>query len=337
MTRTSVLVSAALLAAGVAAAQAEPLKIRADYVASPEKSAAILPAAAASGANVLRHYGKSYTLEITQMAGGGVILTALAAHQTDLSGFTPQMLVLAEVQAKLDVTIIGQQLSDGVPGNARTFWWVRGAEIQKIEDLKGKTIAINARGANPDAALRMTMNKNGMADGKDYQIVELRFPAMLPSLLEKKVDAAILIPPFYLPAEKNPALKPLFAVDDVFGPNETISLAVRADYLAKNRAVLVDVLEDTMRFRRWITDPKTRPAALKVVSEATKLPVEALDGWVYTAKDYYVAPDAMVDVQRLQQNVIDMHRLGIAPATIDVKPHVDMSLAREAAARLTGS
>jgi ABC-type nitrate/sulfonate/bicarbonate transport system substrate-binding protein len=326
---------AALLIAG--AAQAEPLKIRADYVASPEKSVAILPATAAAAPGILRHYGKSYTLETTQMAGGGTILTALAANQTDLSGFTPQMLVLAKVQVNLDVKVIGQQLSDGVPGNARTFWWVRGAEIQKIEDLKGKTIAINARGANPDAALRMTMNKNGMADGKDYQIVEMRFPAMLPALLEKKVDAAILIPPFYLPAEKNPALKPLFAVDEVFGPNETISLAVRADYLAKNRAVLVDVLEDVMRFRRWITSPATRPAALKVVSDMTKQPVEALESWVYTAKDYFVAPDAMVNEARLQQNVVDMHRLGIAPATIDVKPHVDMSLAKEAASRLGGS
>jgi NitT/TauT family transport system substrate-binding protein len=326
---------AALLIAG--AAQAEPLKIRADYVAAPEKSVAILAPTAAAAPGILRHYGKSYTLEMSQMAGGGTILTALAANQTDLSGFTPQMLVLAKVQANVDVRIIGQQLSDGVPGNARTFWWVRGAEIQKIEDLKGKTIAINARGANPDAALRMTMNKNGMADGKDYQIVELRFPAMLPSLLEKKVDAAILIPPFYLPAEKNPALKPLFAVDEVFGPNETISLAVRADYLAKNRAVLVDVLEDVMRFRRWITTPATRPAAIKVVSDVTKQPVAALESWVYTAKDYFVAPDAMVNQARLQQNVVDMHRLGIAPATIDVAPHLDMSLAKEAAARLGGS
>jgi NitT/TauT family transport system substrate-binding protein len=317
-----------------AAAQAEPLKIRADWVASPEKSAAILPTVAKAAPGVLRHYGKSYVIEPTQMAGGGVILTAMAGNQTDLSGYTPQMLVLATVQANMDVRIIGQQLSDGVPGNARTFWWVRGAETQKIEDLKGKTIAINARGANPDAALRMTMNKHGMADGKDYQIVEIRFPAMLPSLLERKVDAAILIPPFYLPAEKNPALKPLFAVDDVFGPNETITLAVRADYLAKNRAALVDVLEDTMRFRRFITDPRTRPDALKVVSEASKQPAEALGAWVYTSRDYFVAPDCLVDVARLQQNVNDMHKLGIVPATINVTPKVDMSLAREAAARL---
>jgi ABC-type nitrate/sulfonate/bicarbonate transport system substrate-binding protein len=303
-------------------------------VAAPEKSVAILPAVASQAPGVLRNYGRSYVLETAQMAGGGVILTALAANQTDLSGFTPQMLVLAKVQANLEVRVIGQQLSDGVPGNARTWWWVRGAEIARIEDLRGKTIAINARGANPDAALRMTMNKHGMADGKDYQIVEMRFPAMLPALLEKRVDAAILIPPFYLPAERNPALKPLFAVDEVFGPNETISLAVRADYLAKNRAALVDVLEDVIRFRRWIVDPATRPDALRVVSDTTKQPVEALARWVYTEKDYYVDPNAMVNVERLQKNVIDMHRLGIAPATIDVKPYVDLSLAREAAARV---
>jgi NitT/TauT family transport system substrate-binding protein len=337
MWRRGALLSVASVVLFGVGAWAQPLKIRADYVAAMEKSAAILPFAAKHGPDVLRHYGKSYTMETNQMAGGGVVLTALAANETDLSGFTPQMLVLATLQAKLEVRIIGQLLSDGVPGNYRTWWWVRGAEIAKIEDLKGKTLAINARGANPDAALRMMMNRHGMADGKDYQIVEVRFPNMLAALESKRVDAAILIPPFYLPAEKNPALKPLFAVDEVFGPNETIMMAVRADYLAKKRAALVDLLEDHIRFRRWITDPRTRMDALKAVGEAGKLPPERFDPWVYTAKDYYVDPKALVDSARLQRNVNDMHKFGITPAAIDVTPYVDMSLAREAAARIVGN
>ena len=41
-----------------------------------------------------------------------------------------------------------------------------------------------------------------------------------------------------------------------------------------------------------------------------------------------------MNVDRLQKNVIDMHRLGISPASIDVKPYVDLSLTREATARL---
>ena len=176
-----------------------------------------------------------------------------------------------------------------------------------------------------------------MADGKDYQIVELRFPAMLPSLLEKKVDAAILIPPFYLPAEKNPALKPLFAVDDVFGPNETVMWAVRSDFLAKNRAALVDFLEDAMRYRRWIRDPKTRPDAMKAVAEVTKQPSESLAAWVNTEKDYYIDLNCMVNVERLQKNVEDMKALGITKTSFDVKPLVDLSLAKEAAARVGGS
>jgi hypothetical protein len=44
-----------------------------------------------------------------------------------------------------------------------------------------------------------------------------------------------------------------------------------------------------------------------------------------------------VNEERLQKNVNDMHRLGISPAVIDVKPKVDMSLAREATGRLRGS
>ena len=94
------------------------------------------------------------------------------------------------------------------------------------------------------------------------------------------------------------------------------------------------MLEDNIRMRRWIFDPKTRPDAVRQVADFTKIPAEALNSWVYTHGDYYYEPNAMVDIDRLQKNVALMKEAGIVPQAIDVRPYVDMSLAQEAAARV---
>src|SRR5262245_18886916 len=207
-----------LVAAG--AANAEPLKLRIHWATVPGHWA---PLNAKIGAEVQPHYGKSYVVEPIFIAGSGPALQALAAGELDLSGLSPQVISAGINEAKLDLRSIGQQLSTDVPGYAGSGYWVRKAEITKIEDLKGKTIGVNARGSTIDAAVRSMLAKHGMEDQKDYQIVELRYPAQLPALQAKKIDLAILLRPFDDEAAKDPSLKQLFTMGDAIGPTETVT------------------------------------------------------------------------------------------------------------------
>jgi NitT/TauT family transport system substrate-binding protein len=132
----------------------------------------------------------------------------------------------------------------------------------------------------------------------------------------------------------------MFTTADALGPTETLAYTGRTDWVKKNRAALIDFLEDHMRFRRWLLsdDPATRAQVLKVLSEATKQPVEAFEEWVFTKKDpSYKAPDLKVDVARMQKNIDDIYAIGGLPVTIDAKKHVDMSLAEEAWKRFQAS
>src|SRR4030088_2234420 len=112
------------------------------------------------------------------------------------------------------------------------------------------------------------------------------------------------------------------------------SVAAKICSACSSSSRLVDFLEDNQRMRRWMLDPKTRPDAIRLLSDVSKVPVERYADWVYSEKDYYYDPKAMVDVRRLQKNVDDMKRAGIVPAAIDVAPYVDQSLAEEPAARI---
>lgn len=316
------------------AAAATPLRFRVDWTVTPGQLAPLIPEVPEYAPHLYRHYGKSYVVQPLKLAGGGATLTALAVGDTDVSTLNPQALVLGITNAKLDLRVIGQQISTEVPGYAQSYFWVRAARIKTIDDLKGKVVGVNALGSAPDAAAEMVLAWHHLKAPQDYQIVEVPFPSQLAALTSGEIDTAILIPPFNLAAQADPTLKPIFSIGDAFGPIETSMWVAKADFVRQNRAALVDFLEDNIRMRRWMFAPKTRADAIRALSDVTNIPVARYASWVYSHKDYYYDPHAMVDVKRLQKNVDDLKRAGLIPAAIDVASYVDMSLAKEAAARV---
>jgi NitT/TauT family transport system substrate-binding protein len=329
------LLAAGLVAAVASTAAAEPLKIRMDWSVIPGHFAPLIPTVPKYNPDIYRHYGKSYVVEPIRLQGGGPSLTALAAGEIDIAGISsPHMLVLAVTEAKIGVRIIGQALTTEAPGYLQTYFWVRKDEIKSVQDLRGKVIAVTARASNIDSAQQIIMRRAGMQEPRDYQIAEMRFPAMIPALESKKVNAVPLVPPFNRMASRYPNFGTLFSVGEAMGPVETLMFMAKADFVAKNRTALLDFLEDNIRMRRWMTDPRTRPEAVKQVAETAKAPETDYIDWLYTKDDYYYQPKALVNLERLQNNVNTLKEVGVIPAAIDVKPHVDMSLAEEAAARI---
>jgi len=311
-------------------ASAEPLKLRVQWPTFPGQITPMIPEAPKE---LYKHYGQSYVVEPIFMPGSTQSLTALAANELEIAAFTPQSLALAVVEAKLDVRVIAQVLSTDVKGYPATYFWVRKDEVQKIEDLKGKVIAVNGRGTAVGAAAVLMMGRKGFKP-TDYQIVEVGFQNMLAALESKRADAAYLLRPWDQQAAKNPAFKPLFGMGDVYGRNETGMWTAKADFIAKHRAALVDFLEDNARLRRWLFDPKNRPAVIALAAKVGKQPEAAYADWLFADKDpNYRAPDLEVDMKALQSNTNDMKEGGLVPTTIDVKGYVDMSLAKDAVGR----
>jgi NitT/TauT family transport system substrate-binding protein len=285
--------------------------------------------------NVYRNWGRSYVLEPENMRGSGAALTALAANQIQFSTSSPQSLVNGVAQANIDLVAFGQELTTDLPGWASSgTFWVRAGAIAKIEDLKGKVVGINSHGSSIDGVMRTMLNRHGLDAKTDYQIVEVPLPAQLAALKSKRIDLAFFLLPFNYRAEKDPELKLLFTMGEVVGPAETVFFTAKREFLEKNRAVVVDFLEDVLRFRRWLYDPETRMEGIAIMSKITKIPVEEYEDWAFTHRDNYRDPNAVLDVARLQRNVDDLKASGVVPESIDVKAHADLSYAEEAAARL---
>src|SRR5579871_5978308 len=125
--------------------------------------------------NVLKNYGKAYTLEMTFTRGSPEAAQLLAAGQVQVAALSsPAFATTIAKDAVPDgISIISDIYQDGHTGYAsNTFFVLKDSPIAKVADLKGKKVAINAFGSAVDLVLRVALKKAGLDPRRDVQIVE---------------------------------------------------------------------------------------------------------------------------------------------------------------------
>lgn len=322
---------AGLLFGAHAATAAEPLKIRIAWVVTPAQLTPFL----FSKKEILKHYGKSYTVDPIHFRGSAPEITALAAGELDIAAFSYSAFALAIQNAGMkDLKAVADVFQDGVGDHYSCEYMVGpNSPIKSIKDLKGKRLADNGIGGAVDVAMRKMLRDHGLEDKRDYKVTEIRFPNMGAALTEGKVDLIGTLMPF-APGVKKKGARVLFTMKDAMGPSQMIFWAARQPFLDKNKAALKDFFEDHQRALRWFLDPKNRKEALQIIANFTKKKVSAYESWVFTSKDFYRDPTGRVNVEALAKNVKAQRELGFLKIDIDVPAHVDNSFVEEAAKRL---
>lgn len=322
-------VAAAILSTGVA--QAAPVKIRIAYVVPVANWGPLL----AVKKDLAKHWGKSYEVEAIRFQGTPPMITAMANNELEIGNLAYSTLGLAIQNAGLeDLRVFADEFQDGVSGYfSNQFWVHKDSGINSIKDLKGKVLATNAIGSGIDIAMRAALKKAGLLDKRDYTVIEAPFPTMGPLLKDRKADLVSAVMPFAL----NPVLKQegrvLFDQTAGIGRSQFVFWVARKPFLDKNRAAMVDFMEDVIRIQRWYLDPKNHAEVAKIASGFLKIPPERF-GWLFTKADYYRDPGAKPDLEALQKNVDVTAEMGFFRSTFDVKKYSDLSIIDEAGARL---
>ena len=320
----------ALAATGQAIAQ-ERVKLRAAWIVPVTTIGSILFAKD----GIAQHHRKSYDAEFTRFEGSTPQLTALATGNLDIAllGFTS--LPLAVLNAGMeDIRVIADEIRDGMPGYySNEFFVLADGPVKSVADLKGQVLATNAFGSAVDIAVRAMLRKANIDPKTGVTTIEAPFPSMKAMLLEKKAVLVPAVPPFSRDPELRGKARALFVQSDGVGVGALAFFAARKPFIDKNRAALVDFLEDYLRMVRWYTNPANAKEAAQIASNLTKAPPERF-GWLFTKEDYYRDPNGLVDVTSLQTSVDLQRDLGLLKSTIDVSKYIDMSLVQEAAKRL---
>src|SRR5258708_20818417 len=301
---------AALIGTGAAEA-ADPVKIRLSYVVPISNWADMV----AQKKDLARNLGRSYQMEVTRFAGTPPMITALAAGELDIADLAYPTLPIAIQNAGMDdLRVIADEFQDGVPGYfTLEFMVLADGPIKRVEDLKGKAVATNAAGSALDISMRAMLRKHGLEDKRDYTVVEAPFPTMRAMLAEKKLDLVPAALPFALDPELRKISRTLFTSRDAVGQTQFSMLVARKSFIDKNRAALVDFMEDALRIARWYLDPANQKDVEEICARLTKQPAERF-AWAFTEKDEYRDRNMLPNLTALQRNIDLVRDLGFTKA-----------------------
>ena len=329
--RLSIPFAAALILALIQLAAAEPVKIRIGWITAP---ASLVPMLFLKP-GIAKHNGKSYTFEPTNFGSSNLQITAISQGEIDIAAFGYTSFPLAIQNGGLaDLRIIADEIQDGAPGYYSTPYFVRkDSGIDKIEDMKGKVAATNGLGSGVDIAMRSALNKHGLQVTRDYTMIEAPFPAHKAILKEKKADLVVGVLPFSYDPELNEFARPLFNTQSGIGSIALSFWAARKGFVDKNRAALVDLMEDYGAVLRWYYDPANHTEAVALTANFLKRPPAAFESWLFTKKDFYRDPDGKPHLQVVQSSIDKVKELGFIKETLDVAKHADLSIVEEAAKR----
>ena len=206
--------------------------------------------------------------------------------------------------------------------------------IDKIEDMKGKVAATNGLGSGVDIVMRAALHKHGLEATRDYTMIEAPFPAHKAILKEKKADLVVGVLPFSYDPELNEFARPLFDTRSGIGPIALSFWAARKPFIDKNRAALVDLMEDYGRGAALALrsgQPQGRGGADRGLPQAPAGGVSSR--WLFTNKDFFRDTDAKPDLKVVQSSIDKVKELGFIKETVDVSKYADLSLVEEAAKR----
>jgi NitT/TauT family transport system substrate-binding protein len=132
-----------------------------------------------------------------QVAGGGAELIPILVSGDAQFGFVGVIPAITAVAQDVPIKIVTS--SDDAAATEEKDWQTlvvpEGSPIKGVEDLPGKTIAVNALRGLAEVVISRSLEKQGV-DYREVKLLEVPFPEMPAALAQKRVDAALLTEPF---------------------------------------------------------------------------------------------------------------------------------------------
>jgi NitT/TauT family transport system substrate-binding protein len=139
---------------------------------------------------------ENLTIEPQIGEGGAALIPALISGDAQFAfvGVIPAITAVAQ-GVPIKVVTSSDDAAKTEPKDWQTLVVPKGSPIQSVEDLPGKTIAVNALRGLAEVVISRSLEKQGV-DYKQVKLLEVPFPEMPSALETGRVDAALLTEPF---------------------------------------------------------------------------------------------------------------------------------------------
>ena len=178
----------------------------------------------------------------------GIIFPALLAGELDYT--TLYQSTMRSAISGLPVRVIATLMTK------QSFFLFSQREIRRVQDLKGKRIAISNFASSTEASARTALKHHGLEAMRDVTLIAMGDTGVrFQSLLSGAIEAAILTPPYTVMAEQK-GLNNLVWLGDIVGdvPSNGLSTTVRK--LKENPDQVQRMLRASLRSMRYTREHK---------------------------------------------------------------------------------
>jgi NitT/TauT family transport system substrate-binding protein len=285
-------------------------------------------------------------LQIREFADGALAMPSFVSGELDMSFMTPNASLFNSIARGAPIQII---LDRGHNRAGRSYTVINVTKamadqgVHSIGDmakLKGKRFGVGALGSINQFNAAKALIMAGLDPSKDVQwVVNVPQPDLMKMLSQNQLEATDLAYQFGFFAEKN-GWGPMIAPGDIIAPNGQISTyAIRKDYLAKNRDVVVRFtmayLQGVKEFNAAAVAPDQFPEIVDILAKSTTLKDPAViramaPNWSYTNEDGMPVVESVMEMQDFWSGPY----FKFIEKKLSRDEIFDLSVAREAKARL---
>jgi ABC-type nitrate/sulfonate/bicarbonate transport system substrate-binding protein len=149
-------------------------------------------------------------------------------------------------------------------------------EINALEDLKGKTVVVDAPNTAYAFLLYKMLKVKGLERGKDYKVNPVGGTGQrLEAMKKDKANVGgMMNPPFSIRAVKQDGFKSLGSPAAVVGPYQAGGVWVLKAWAKANEDLLVRYLQANIEGIRWAVDPANTAEATRLLADRLKLDID---------------------------------------------------------------
>jgi ABC-type nitrate/sulfonate/bicarbonate transport system substrate-binding protein len=176
-------------------------------------------------------------------------------------------------------------------------------EIKSIQDLRGKTLIVDAPNTAYALQLKKILLLSGMQAGKDYEIKAFgATPQRLVAMREHKEFAGSMLGPPTSMVAKREGFVNLGSVQEAIGPYQAAGFFTERQWAKEHRDALIPFLAAIIEAQRWLTAPSNKNEVIALLTKESHLAPEiAAETYESTmTKPGGVAKDAAFDLQGFQ-------------------------------------